>query len=71
MQYTYKGKRSESDQVARKDADLSLLPEGQEQYWQALLGLASEIENPPNGSRAVGEWLAKTAKITQTMRDGI
>jgi len=38
-------------------------------YWQTLVRMAPEIENPPDGSGAVGEWLAKAKKVAVEIRD--
>jgi hypothetical protein len=42
-----------------------------DQYCQALLDLAREIQNPPDGSGAVGDELKRAAKIAREIRDGM
>lgn len=39
-----------------------------EEYCQSLLGLASDMKNPPVGSGAVGEWLTQAAKLARGIR---
>ena len=38
-------------------------------YWQTLVRMAPEIDNPPDGSAAVAEWLAKAKQVAVEIRD--
>jgi len=38
-------------------------------YWQTLVRMAPEIDNPPDGSAAVAEWLSKAKQVAVEIRD--